>query len=140
MSHVEFLSEGETLLALVVRADFSAEGIHFFTGPESSQQLGYMKRPAGYEVVPHWHKSISREVNRTQEVLLIRSGRCQLDLYGSRDFVIASVELFTGDVVLLAEGGHGLKMVEETEIVEVKQGPYSPNDDKVRFVPSRTPA
>ena len=39
----------------------------------------------------------------------------------------------TGDVVLLAHGGHGFKMLEKSEIIEVKQGPYSDDNDKTRF-------
>jgi hypothetical protein len=34
---------------------------------------------------------------------------------------------------LLAHGGHGFTMLEESEIVEVKQGPYSGDVDKTRF-------
>ena len=135
MSPIEQFHSGDTLLALVIRADYRSEGIEFFTEPDSSQQLGYMNRPEGYEVVPHWHRRVDRKVHVTQEVLLIRSGRCRLDLYGADDFVIQSTELRAGDVVLLAEGGHGLTMLEQTEIIEVKQGPYSAAEDKVRFSP-----
>ena len=124
--------QGE-LLALVIRAGYQVEGIRFFTDANSSQQLGYMSRPAGYQVEPHWHRRVDRKIQMTQEVLFIRSGRCQLDLYGPGDVVIASTELSHGDVVLLAEGGHGLTMLEPTEIIEVKQGPYSTDEDKVRF-------
>ena len=38
-----------------------------------------------------------------------------------------------GDVILLAEGGHGFEMLEDSEMVEVKQGPYAGDGDKTRF-------
>jgi hypothetical protein len=38
-------------------------------------------------------------------------------------------------VVLLAYGGHGFEMIEESEIIEVKQGQYAGEMDKVRFEP-----
>jgi len=38
-----------------------------------------------------------------------------------------------GDVILLATGGHGFQMLEETEMIEVKQGPYVGDQDKTRF-------
>ena len=38
-----------------------------------------------------------------------------------------------GDVVLLAYGGHGFEMLEDSEMIEVKQGPYAGDMDKVRF-------
>jgi len=124
------------LLAIVLDRDYSAEGIEFFTGPESSQQLGYMKRPSGYEVVPHRHNHVERKVRLTQEVLFVKSGSCRLDLYSEANEVDTSVVLKAGDVVLLAEGGHGLVMLEETEIIEVKQGPFSGDMDKTRFDPA----
>ena len=30
-------------------------------------------------------------------------------------------------------GGHGFSMIEESEIIEVKQGPYIEAKDKIRF-------
>lgn len=125
-----------TLLAIVIKGDYSSEGIEFFTDPDSSQQLGYMKRPPGYEVVPHKHNQVERMVRMTQEVLYIKSGACRLDLYDEKDGLDMSIILNMGDVVLLAEGGHGLVMLEETEIIEVKQGPFSGDSDKTRFSPS----
>ncbi len=127
------------LIAIVIQKDYSTDGIEFFTEPESSQQLGYMKRPAGYEVVPHKHKKVERIVQLTQEVLFIKSGSCRLDLYDAEDQLDISIVLNGGDVVLLAEGGHGLVMLEETEIIEVKQGPFSGEMDKTRFNPVDKP-
>lgn len=123
------------LLAVVIPASHSQDGIEFFSDPGDSQQLGFMKRPAGYVVQPHWHKPVPREVRLTQEVLLMRSGRCVLDLYGQGDKVLHSVTLESGDVVWLVSGGHGITMTTECELIEVKQGPYSGDDDKVRFSP-----
>ena len=46
-----------------------------------------------------------------------------------------STELIQGDVILLAFGGHGFEMIEDSEIIEIKQGPYCGEFDKVRFNP-----
>ena len=133
---IRHLNSLGSLVAIIIKNDYSSDGIEFFTGPESSQQLGYMKRPKGYEVVPHKHNRVVRTVQMTQEVLLIKSGSCRLDLYGDEDQLDISIVLNEGDVVLLAEGGHGLVMLEETEIIEVKQGPFSGEMDKIRFDPA----
>ena len=130
-----YVDGANRLLALVVRSDFKSEGIEFFTDSQSSQQLGYMRRPAGYEVAPHRHNEVRREVRQTQEVLFIRSGSCRLDLYSDSFSLYRSLILDAGDVVLLSDGGHGLVMLDETEIIEVKQGPYSGDEDKTRFIP-----
>lgn len=121
-------------MAILLRASFSAEGIHFFTPDTFSQQLGYMKRPAGYCIVPHEHNPVSRTIEWTQEVLFIKSGNVRLDLYipQSCEYLESHI-LCPGDVALLANGGHGLVMLEEAEIIEVKQGPYVGEADKKRF-------
>lgn len=131
----KFTNHKGALLAIILRRSYKSNGIQFFTDPQSSQQLGYMKRPAGYEVEPHKHNEVERTVQLTQEVLFIKSGSCRLDLYDDLDEVSTSILLAEGDTALLAEGGHGLVMLEETEIIEVKQGPFSGNGDKTRFRP-----
>ena len=124
------------LLAMILRADFKAEGIRFFTPDTFSQQLGYMNRPKGYVIPPHDHNAVPRTIEWTQEVLIVRSGKVRLDLYEpvNREYIESHV-LMPGDIVLLAHGGHGFVMLEQSEIVEVKQGPYAGEYDKERFSP-----
>jgi mannose-6-phosphate isomerase-like protein (cupin superfamily) len=122
-------------LALIVRAGYRAEGIQFFTPGTYSQQLGYMNRPAGYVIPPHVHNAVPREVQFTKEVLLIRSGRMRVDFYSDAQQYLRSTVLEAGDVILLAFGGHGFEMLEPTEMIEVKQGPYAGDMDKTRFAP-----
>lgn len=120
-------------LALVLRRSYKAEGIHFFTPNDFSQQLAYMNRPAGYRIPPHVHNDVPREVHFTKEVLFIRSGRVRVDFYDDHRNYLESRVLEAGDVVLLAFGGHGFEMLEPTEMIEVKQGPYAGDHDKTRF-------
>jgi mannose-6-phosphate isomerase-like protein (cupin superfamily) len=70
---------------------------------------------------------------QTQEVLFIKSGKLRVDFYDEEQNYIESSLLSKGDVILLAKGGHGFKMLEQCEIIEVKQGPYCGEMDKVRF-------
>ena len=123
------------ILAIVIKADYKNSGIKFFTPNEFSQQLAYMNRPAGYLVLPHIHNPIDREVKLTQEVLFIKSGLVRVDFYNIDKNYLQSIILCGGDVILLAEGGHGFQMLADTEIIEVKQGPYAGDNDKKRFDP-----
>jgi len=123
------------MLAYVLRADFSAPGIRFFTPNEFSQQLGYMQREKGYVIPPHVHNPVAREVHYTKEVLIIKSGRVRVDFYDDEQAYLKSLVLTAGDVVLLAFGGHGFEMLETSEIIEIKQGPYCGDLDKTRFEP-----
>jgi mannose-6-phosphate isomerase-like protein (cupin superfamily) len=126
---------GDKLLALILGRTHRSEGIEFFTPDDFSQQLAYMNRPAGYVIAPHVHNAVARQVQYTKEVLFIRSGRLRIDFYAEDQSYIESRILQAGDVVLLAFGGHGFEMLEPTEIIEVKQGPYAGEADKTRFGP-----
>jgi hypothetical protein len=120
-------------LAVLLRVGYRAEGIQFFTPSDFSQQLGYMNRPEGYVIPPHVHNPVPREVQFTKEVLFVRSGKVRVDFYDDDQTYLDSRILETGDVILLAYGGHGFEMLEATEMIEVKQGPYAGDQDKTRF-------
>lgn len=132
---IEKIYEKEKLLSLIIRRNFEKNGIEFFTPDTFSQQVGYMKRPVDYVIPPHTHRAVQRDVNVTQEVLLVKSGKVRVDFYNDDQNYLESRILYPGDVVLLAYGGHGFEMLEESEIIEVKQGPYAGEQDKVRFEP-----
>ena len=121
------------IIAIIIRSNFTKNGIEFFTPNDFSQQLGYMKRGKDYHIEPHIHNSISREVMLTQEVLFIKSGKVRVDFYSDHQEYYESRVLNSGDFILLANSGHGFVTLEESEIIEVKQGPYIEADDKVRF-------
>ena len=123
------------LLALILRAGFRADGIRFFTPNDFSQQLGYMNRPQGYVIPPHVHNPVERSVQYTKEVLFIKSGSVRVDFYDDEQNYLESRILHAGDVILLAFGGHGFEMLEPSEMIEVKQGPYAGDADKTRFAP-----
>lgn len=123
------------MLALILRANYRQDGISFFTPDDFSQQLGYMNRPEGYVIPPHVHNPVPREVQYTKEVLFIKSGRVRADFYDEEQNYLESRTLLQGDVILLAFGGHGFEMLEASEIIEVKQGPYAGEADKTRFEP-----
>ncbi len=129
----EEIYSGDRLLAMVVRNGFCKDGIEFFTPDDFSQQLAYMNRPADYRIAPHVHNPVHREVTNTLEVLFVRRGRVRIDFYDESRAFAGECVLATGDVVLLVSGGHGFTMLEPTEMIEVKQGPYAGDTDKTRF-------
>lgn len=120
-------------LAIILRADYKSEGIEFFTPDNFSQQLAYMNRPSGYMIQPHVHNPVERQVLYTKEVLYIKSGQVRVDFYEEDKSYLESRVLNAGDVILLAYGAHGFYMLEDSEIIEVKQGPYVGEADKTRF-------
>jgi hypothetical protein len=130
---IERILQKDRLLSIIIRTSFQKDGIEFFTPDDLSQQLAYMKRPKNYFILPHVHNEVIREVTLTNEVLFVKSGKIQIDFYDDKKKYLESRVLNAGDVILLAYGGHGLTMLEESEIIEVKQGPYAGEADKTHF-------
>ncbi len=124
--------KGKTL-AIIIRNDYTKDGVEFFTPNDFSQQLAYMKHPKGKRIDAHTHNVVPREVSYTKEVLVIRKGKLRVDFYEDNQTYIESHIVEQGDIILLAFGGHGFECLEEVEMIEIKQGPYLGEQDKVRF-------
>ena len=130
---LEIIKINQKILAIILRDNYKSDGISFFTPNDFSQQLGYMNRPKGYEIDPHLHKRVQRNIEYTNEVLLIKSGKVRVDFYDENKDYLKSQILNKGDVILLVHGGHGFEMLEQSELIEIKQGPYIDDNDKTRF-------
>ena len=130
---IETIVNGLEPIALIIRANFDSEGLRFFTPDSFSQQVAYMRHPKDKVVEPHIHNLVARQVLYTQEVLLVRRGKVEVNLFSSGRKFLTSRILQDGDLILLCGGGHSLRMLEETSMIEVKQGPYAGDGDKTRF-------
>ena len=133
---IEKVTHNNELMAIIVRAGFNQQGVHFFTPDDFSQQLGYMSHPQGKIIEPHVHNPVIRQIHYTKEVLFIRKGILKVDFYTDSQQFLESRVLHGGDVILLSTGGHGFEVLEPVEMFEVKQGPYAGDQDKTRFKPS----
>lgn len=130
---IEKIEHKGQLLAIILPDKFKEPGIHFFTPDDLSQQLAYMRHPSGKVIQPHVHNPVSRNVHYTQEVLFLKKGKLRVDFYDNDQNYLESRILTAGDVILLSTGGHGFEVLEEIEMIEVKQGPYAGEHDKTRF-------
>ena len=133
MSELQMVKKKEKLLAIIIRDSYNCNGVDFLTPDEYSQQIAYMQHPKGKTINAHIHNMVHRNVVFTQEVLFIKKGKLRIDFYDEYQDYLESYILNAGDVILLASGGHGFKVLDEVEMIEVKQGPYSGEADKTRF-------
>jgi uncharacterized protein with PhoU and TrkA domain len=130
---VEKIMWGDVPLAYIIRGDLMPSRTTFLTPPQFKQQVGFVVYPAGGEIQRHVHRPLSRHLIGTSEVLIVRRGRCEIDIYNDDRQLVATRELREGDVMLMVGGGHGFHMLEDTVFLEVKQGPYTGQDEKERF-------
>lgn len=130
---IEQVASHGTVLCLIIRAGFRPGTTTFLTPPDYKQQVGFVVYPEGGEIARHVHRPLERHLVGTSEVLLVKEGRCLLDVYDDERNLVATRELATGDLMLMVGGGHGFRMLEPTVLLEVKQGPYTGLDEKERF-------
>ena len=130
---IEQIIHNDILLSIIIRNEFSNPGITFVTPNDLSQQLAYMRHPKGKVIEPHIHNPLPRQVIYTQEVLMLKKGELRVDFFDENQNYLESRVLKEGDVILLIKGGHGFEVLEEVEMIEVKQGPYAGDEDKTRF-------
>ena len=133
MGRIEEIKNKNRLLAMIIRNNYTCNGVDFITPDDYSQQVAYMHHPAGKDIDAHVHNLVHRNVVLTQEVLFIKRGKLRVDFYDDYEDYLESTTLEAGDVILLISGGHGFSVLEDVEMVEVKQGPYSGEADKKRF-------
>jgi len=120
-------------LAYIIRGKLNPTQTTFLTPPEFKQQVGFIVYPAGGEIQRHVHRPLERHLIGTSEVVIVRRGRCEIDLYNDERQLVAVRELGQGDIMLMVTGGNGFRMLENTVFLEVKQGPYTGLEEKERF-------
>jgi hypothetical protein len=130
---VETISQGGEPLCVLIRAGSLPATTTFLTPPEFNLQVGFVVHPAGHTIPRHVHLPVKRHIVGTSEVLIVREGRCDLDVYDRDRTLVATRELKTGDIMVMVGGGHGFRMREDTVLLEVKQGPYPGVAEKERF-------
>ena len=130
---IEHITWNDKPLAYIIRSEMNPEKTTFLTPLDFNLQLGFVVYPAKGEVARHVHWPLERNIVGTSEVLVIKKGRCEIDIYSDERELIATRELKTGDIMLMISGGHGFRMLEDTILIEIKQGPYTGMDEKERF-------
>ena len=133
MDYLEKICWHDRPLAFIIRAELVPVQTAFLTPADFGQQVGLVVYPKGGEIARHVHRPIERRLVGTSEVLVVRQGRCEIDIYNDDRELVATRELRAGDITILVNGGHGFRMQEDTILLEVKQGPYTGLDEKDRF-------
>ena len=133
MEHVEHIAWNGSALAYIIRSEIDPKVTTFMTPGDFKQQVGFIVYSAGSEIPRHVHRPVERQLHDTSEVLVVRRGRCEVDIYNDERVLVAVRKLQMGDILILVAGGHGFRMLEDTVLLEVKQGPYTGVEERERF-------
>lgn len=133
MLPLEIIADGPIELAYIVDPTWVPSKTQFLTPDHFGQQIGMIVCGAGGEIPAHVHLPAVRTVHGTTECIIVRKGKCEIDIFNSKKKFMATRSLQEGSIVLLLDGGHAFRMQEDTVLFEVKQGPYIGEHDKQRF-------
>jgi hypothetical protein len=133
VTQVETISAAGVVLAHVVRCRPLADHTQFVTPDECNLQVGHVVYAGGSQIPRHMHLPLERHVIGTTELLLVQKGRCEVDIFGPDRRLVATRELSVGDMLIAVAGGHGFRVLDDTVLLEVKQGPYPGGAEKERF-------
>ena len=118
------ISKEGILYGLIVYGDTLESGLQFYTEDKSFLQVGSWKYEKGKILSPHAHRISERKSNLTQEFVYVKKGSIEIEVYDRNDEIIAREVLNGGDFIILFGGGHGYKILRDSEVIEVKNGPY----------------
>lgn len=103
-------------------------------GTDEILQAAVIPLEPGRCIKNHRHKKIVRNTLGTAEAWVVMSGRLSAQLFDTDDTLLDTVELITGDCMILYRGGHSFTTIEPSVIFEIKNGPYFGSDqDMVRI-------
>ena len=125
--------KNDNLLAYVIKKNDQKKGKNFYTDSSEEFQLASFDLDESDEILTHIHISQERTIKKTSEAIFLQEGSLTFSIYDKELKLISEVTLDEGDVILLIEGGHGVKINGNAKFLEVKQGPYIENNDKKRF-------
>lgn len=113
-------------LAVQIKEDDWSDGLKFYSQDDDYVQVGTWVYGAGKSLKAHTHNIVDRTSNRTQEVIFVKKGRLLSEIYDEDSNLVESIELSTGDCLVLLAGGHGYKVLDDdTQVLEIKNGPYA---------------
>ena len=122
------------LYALVIKETYQdKKGISFFTRNNANQQIGFMSHPKNYLIKPHKHQKRETKIFITSEVIILQTGKIRVDFYDTKKKYLFSIVVKKNQIIMLVHGGHGFKVLEPVKMLEIKQGPYLNNKDKIKF-------
>jgi len=131
--NTEHITTNGNTLAIVVRSSFNTPGLSFLTPDNFPLQMGMHLRPAKTHIEPHQHQPFTDiKTLPTQEFFYIIDGKVEVNLFYKKK-KHSTITLNKGDMILL-NTGHEITFLEDTKIVEIKQGPYRGKEQEKEYL------
>ncbi len=134
MEHTEKIIENGHLLAVIIRNKFCKEGCGFATPDEFPFQVGIHLSKADTHIKAHGHVPFKELKDLyPQEFFYVESGKVEIGLYTKDKKKHSKIILNKGDMIVL-NCAHELTFLEDTKMIELKQGPYRGKDEEKEYI------
>ena len=121
---------GGNLIATFVESMKDLDDGTFISKDSENIQIGVFNYKETHNIKKHRHNFIERQVNRTQEFILVLSGEMEANIYSDDGALICNLSLIEGSGLLLLAGWHDFSIPQNCNFMEAKTGPYIGSLDK----------
>lgn len=111
-------------ILLGIKIGAMTAGSRPLTDPKEFVQVVTLKHARGTTLPAHYHRPRIRRTAKLQECLIVRKGKVRLDLYSTAGKLVRKLFLSSGQAYVSLNGGVGLTVIDNAEIIEVKNGPF----------------
>ena len=121
------------LLAFIVNANKNEQAKNFYTENNLDMQVASFNLKKGENIDRHYHYKQNRNIQTTSEVIYVQEGNLEIEIYDNEKNFVDKLSAFEGMIIIIFDGGHAINIIEDSKFIEIKQGPYDPENDKERF-------
>jgi hypothetical protein len=136
MSGIQFevIEHDGVRYAEVIWAASSTPKTRFCSPDDGSMQFGLLAHEAGFVEAAHYHKPVERKIMNLAQMFVVQKGKIAIDFFTPAGQKFREIVVGVGDAVLLIDGAHSLRVLEDMQCVSVKQGPFlGMENDKVEI-------
>ena len=132
---IEKIEHSGELLAIIIRDSYEKSGLNFVTDKNTSFQVGFHNVEKGKRYKAHISLPFEKLENFiANKIYYVKEGKIMVDVYNKQNEKVKDVELNKGDLILFVCGGHGVDVMDNAKLIEIKQGPYRGVEDEKKFL------
>ena len=132
----EIIKHNDKILAILAKTAQINDNLKFISPEEFPLQVGIHNKGEKVLIGAHEHFPFIN-INKLdcQEIFYLQKGKLEIGLYyGEKKVCTRTME--PGDIIIL-NSGHDIKFLEDSKMIEIKQGPYRGRENEKRDIETK---
>ena len=126
--YIDKFTHKNKCFAYIIKKHTLKNKYNFITDHTESLQLGFFKMKKGDVSKRHYHKKNIRLSKKTSEFIYVTKGYLLIKFYDTDNKLLNYSQVKKGGCILIFDQAHEIIYGPKTEILEVKNGPFSINE------------